>query len=83
MKVSKREGKVLEGTVISDKMKKTIVVVVTTKIRHIRYDRLIIKRKKYKAHDEENKAKIGNRVRIVECRPYSKEKRFRLLEILK
>lgn len=80
---NKFEGKIIEGTVISNKMKKTIVVITTTKLRHIRYDRLIIKRRKYKAHDEENKAKIGDRVRITEARPYSKEKRFRLIEVLK
>jgi small subunit ribosomal protein S17 len=78
----KHKGKVLEGVVVSNKMKKTIVVMVTTKLRHIRYDRLIVKRKKYKVHDEEQRAKVSERVRIVECRPYSKEKRFELLEVL-
>jgi small subunit ribosomal protein S17 len=81
--VLKHKGKVLEGVVVSDKMKNTIVVLVTTKLRHLRYLRLIITRKKYKAHDPENKAKVGMRVRIGECRPYSKDKRFRLLEIIK
>jgi small subunit ribosomal protein S17 len=64
-------------------MKKTIVVMVISKFRHPIYSRLIIKRKKYKAHDEESTAKIGDRVKITQCRPYSKEKRFRLLEVLK
>lgn len=83
MKKIKNKGRVLKGVVISDKMKKTIVVVVTNKLPHTLYNRLIIKRKKYKVHDEENTAKIGDRVKIVEARPYSKEKSFRLLEVLK
>ncbi|MDP2923917.1 MAG: 30S ribosomal protein S17 [Candidatus Omnitrophota bacterium] len=83
MKQNKGKAKTLEGTVISDKMKQTIVVRVTTKHAHPVYGRLIIRRKKYKVHDEEGKAKIGNRVKIVEGRPYSKEKRFRLLEVMK
>lgn len=78
------EGKrVLEGVVVSDKMKKTIVVTVTTKIAHPVYNRLVIKRKKFKVHDENNQAKVGDKVKIVECRPYSKEKTFKLLEVLK
>jgi small subunit ribosomal protein S17 len=83
MKSKSLAGKVLEGTVISNKMQKTIVVLVVTKLFHEMYNRLIIKKKKYKVHDEEGKAKTGDRVRIVECRPYSKDKRFKLLEIVK
>jgi len=83
MKSKKVKGKMLQGTVVSNKMQKTIVVIVVTKIFHALYNRLIIKRKKYKVHDEEGKAKIGDRVKILECRPYSKEKRFKLLEIVK
>lgn len=75
--------KILEGIVLSDKMDKTIVVTVTNRLFHPVYKKIIVKRKKYKAHDAENKAKEGNRVRIIECRPYSKEKRFQLLEIIK
>ncbi|MCK9614516.1 MAG: 30S ribosomal protein S17 [Candidatus Omnitrophica bacterium] len=75
--------RILEGVVLSDKMQKTIVVTVTTKISHPVYNRLVIKRKKYKVHDEEKKAKTGDRVRIVESRPISKEKCFKLLEVLK
>jgi small subunit ribosomal protein S17 len=78
----KHEGKILEGVVISDKMKKTIVVAVTTKFRHPTYGRLMVKRRKYKAHDENQRAKVSDRVRIGECRPRSKEKRFELLEVL-
>ncbi|MEI8350345.1 MAG: 30S ribosomal protein S17 [Candidatus Omnitrophota bacterium] len=83
MKKLKTKGKVLEGAVLSAKMKKTIVVTVTQKAIQNMYNRLVISRKKYKVHDEENKAKAGDRVKIVESRPYSKEKRFCLLEILK
>lgn len=75
--------RILEGVVLSDKMEKTIVVTVTTKLSHPAYDRLVIKRKKYKVHDEEKKAKTGDRVRIIESKPISKEKRFKLLEVLK
>ena len=83
MKSKTVAGRVLEGTVISNKMQKTLVVLVVTKLFHEMYNRLIIKRKKYKVHDQEGKAKPGDRVRIVECRPYSKEKKFKLLEIVK
>ena len=76
-------GKELEGIVVSDKMDKTITVLVKTKTSHKLYKRLQVKRKKYKAHDSENKAKEGDKVRIVEARPYSKEVNFRLMEILK
>ncbi len=75
--------RILEGVVLSDKMAKTIVVTVATKISHPIYNRLVIKRKKYKVHDEERKAKTGDRVRIVESKPISKEKRFKLLEVVK
>lgn len=83
MELKKAKKKVLEGIVTSDKMDKTIVVSVTKRYFHPLYKKVILRRKKYKAHDEENKAKAGNNVQITECRPYSKEKRFRLAEILK
>lgn len=75
--------KILEGVVVSDKMNKTVTVLTLRKFPHSAYKKLTIKRKKYKAHDEENKAKIGDKVKIVECRPYSKDKYYRLLEIVK
>jgi small subunit ribosomal protein S17 len=81
MSVSK--GKVLEGVVVSDKMDKTIVVKVVKKFLHPLYKKPIARRKKYKVHDEEKKAKVGDKVRIIESHPYSKEKYFRLMEILK
>ena len=76
-------GKVLEGLVVSDVNDKTITVMVRSKFSHQLYKRGSIKKKKYQVHDSENKAKVGDRVKIVESRPFSKEKTFRLLEILK
>ena len=78
-----KKGKVLEGKVIADKLDKTITVMVGMKLSHQLYKRAIAKRKKYKVHDEKNEAKVGDRVRIIESRPFSKEKRFKLLEIVK
>lgn len=76
-------GKILEGIVVSDKMQKTRVVVVVTRVAHAFYDRLVIKKKRYKIHDEENKCKTGDRVKIIECRPYSKDTHYKLFEVLK
>jgi len=70
------------GTVVSDKMKKTIIVRVTRISKHPKYSRLQKKYNKFKAHDEKNAAKIGDRVKIQETRPISKDKRYRLLSIL-
>ncbi len=71
------------GTVISDKMEKTIVVRVDSFAKHPTYKRIVHISKKYKVHDEEKKAKIGDRVRIAETRPISKEKNWRLIEVIK
>lgn len=71
------------GTVVSDKMEKTIVVKVDSLAKHPGYNRILRRSKKFKVHDEEKKAKIGDRVRIVETRPISKDKRWRLVEVLK
>lgn len=70
------------GTVVSDKNDKTIIVKVETKKKHPLYGKLVKVSKKYVAHDEENKAKIGDKVRIMETRPLSKTKRFELVEIV-
>jgi len=70
------------GKVTSDKMQKTIVVAVTTKKLHRLYKKYVTRVKKYKAHDENNDAHIGDTVRIVECRPLSKDKCWRLTEII-
>jgi len=70
------------GIVQSDKMNKTIVVSVETTTLHRLYKKYVVRIKKIKAHDEKNDAKIGDRVRVVECRPISKEKCWRLDAIL-
>ena len=70
------------GIVKSDKMDKTIVVTVETLALHPLYKKYVIRMKKVKAHDEKNDAKIGDRVRVIECRPISKEKCWKLAEIL-
>ncbi|OYW71917.1 MAG: 30S ribosomal protein S17 [Aerococcus viridans] len=74
--------KVLQGRVVSDKMEKTITVQVDTFKFHPTYGKRIKYSKKYKAHDENNSAKMGDIVRIAETRPLSKDKRFRLVEIV-
>ncbi|HLH43072.1 MAG TPA: 30S ribosomal protein S17 [Bryobacteraceae bacterium] len=71
------------GNVVSAKMAKTIVVEVTRRVSHPVYKRIVSKRKKFYAHDEKQEAKVGDVVRIVECRPLSKLKRWRLKEILR
>jgi small subunit ribosomal protein S17 len=73
--------KVYTGEVISNKMDKTVVVVVKRLAQHPDYKKTIKKISKFKAHDEENKAKIGDKVTIVESRPLSKDKRWRVLEV--
>ena len=70
------------GTVISDKMDKTITVIVETKKTHPIYGKRVKYSKKFKAHDEKNEAKIGDKVLIMETRPLSATKRFRLVEIV-
>ena len=74
--------KALEGTVVSDKMDKTVVVTIARTTRHPLYGKIIKVNKKYKAHNEDNAAKIGDTVRIRECRPISKDKKFFVEEIL-
>lgn len=75
--------KVRNGVVVSDKMHKTIVVRIRYSQLHPMYKRIITRHKKFKVHDEKNEAKLGDRVKIMETRPISKEKRFRLIEIMK
>jgi small subunit ribosomal protein S17 len=74
--------KVREGLVISDKTDKTVVVAVETRKVHPLYKKAIRITKKYKAHDENNSCTIGDKVKIVETRPISKEKRWRIIEII-
>lgn len=70
------------GIVVSNKMQKTIVVRVERKMKHLLYGKFIKRSKKYMAHDENNNAQIGDLVRIIETRPLSKRKRWRLAEII-
>jgi len=74
--------RVKQGRVASDKMDKTIVVVAETRVPHPVYKKIVRKSVRFKAHDERNEAKLGDLVRIAECRPMSAEKRWRLIEIL-
>ncbi len=77
-----KRRKVQVGLVVSDKMDKTVVVAVENRIAHPRYGKIVVKTKKYKAHDETNQCKQGDRVRIAETRPLSKTKRWEVAEIL-
>lgn len=70
------------GRVVSDKMDKTIVVAVEDNVRHPLYKKTVKRTTKFKAHDENNECKVGDRVLIMETRPLSKEKRWRLVEII-
>ena len=70
------------GRVVSDKMDKTIVVAVETKVRHPLYGKTVNRTTKFKAHDENNEANVNDRVLIMETRPLSKDKRWRLVEIV-
>ena len=74
--------KTREGVVVSDKMTKTRVVVIERVFRHPQYERVITRSKRLKAHDEQNASKVGDRVLIEETRPLSKEKRWRILQVL-
>ena len=77
-----RARKVREGLVVSDKMDKTVVVNVEDRVKHALYGKVLRRNIKLKAHDEENSAGVGDRVRIMETRPLSATKRWRLVEIL-
>ncbi|MFB0917877.1 MAG: 30S ribosomal protein S17 [Clostridiaceae bacterium] len=83
MEENKRKSrKTIIGRVVSDKMEKTIVVAVETKVRHPLYGKTVNKTTKFKAHDEKNEAQINDRVLIMETRPLSKDKNWRLVEIV-
>lgn len=75
--------KIFTGEVISDRMDKTIVVAVTRLTQHRVYKKTIKKVSKFKAHDEENKCKIGDKVKIIESKPFSKDKRWKVINIVK
>ena len=70
------------GVVVSDKMDKTITVSLSTRVRHPLYGKFITRTTKITAHDEENQCGIGDTVKVMECRPLSKDKRWRLVEII-
>lgn len=71
------------GTVVSDRMDKTVVVACERQFSHPVYKKIVKKTTRFKAHDEENKCGVGDRVKIMETRPISKDKRWRILEIVK
>ena len=87
---AKREGGAVErtsrktrvGMVVSDKMQKTVVVSIERRVQHPVYGKMVRRTKKLKAHDEQNEAKTGDTVRIMETRPLSKDKRWRVVEII-
>ncbi len=78
----RKARRVKQGRVASNKMDKTIVVVAETRVPHRSYGKIVRKSARFKAHDERNEANVGDVVRIVECRPMSREKRWRLVEIV-
>ncbi|SEG32555.1 SSU ribosomal protein S17P [Thermomonospora echinospora] len=74
--------KIAEGLVVSDKMDKTVVVAVEDRVKHRKYHKIIRRTTRYKAHDEANECGVGDRVRLMETRPLSATKRWRVVEIL-
>ena len=78
----RNDRKTREGVVISDKMDKTVVVAVVEKVKHPLYKKTVTRRKKFKAHDENNECGVGDRVAIVETRPLSKDKCWRVDHIV-
>ena len=74
--------KIREGLVVSNKMNKTVVIAIVERVRHPKYDKFITRTKKLYAHDEANDAKTGDKVRVVETRPMSKTKRWRVVEVV-
>jgi small subunit ribosomal protein S17 len=81
-KLERNSRRIKQGRVVSNKMNKTIVVLSETRVAHPIYKKIVRISKRFKAHDEQNSAGIGDVVRIAECRPLSKEKRWRLVEIV-
>ncbi len=79
MKTTTPHKRILKGTVVSDKMDKTVVVAVTRFVKHPKYQKYVKITKKYKAHDANNAHAVGERVSIQECRPLSKDKHFEVL----
>jgi small subunit ribosomal protein S17 len=79
---ARNRRKVREGTVVSTKMDKTLVVAIVDRVRHARYGKTVQRTKMLYVHDEQNDAGVGDRVRVMETRPLSKLKRWRLVEVL-
>jgi small subunit ribosomal protein S17 len=79
----RNQRKVRQGIVVSDKMEKTVVVAVQNLVQHPLYGRTVKRTSKFKAHDENNECRVGDTVRIMETRPLSAEKRWRVVEIVK
>ena len=79
---ARQARKVREGVVVSNKMEQTAVVAVVERVRHPKYNKFVMRTKKLYAHDEANDVNIGDRVRVMETRPLSKSKRWRIVEIL-
>lgn len=82
MESGRNARKIRDGIVVSDKMDKTVVVLVERRVKHPRYHKTITRSKRIQAHDETNEVGVGDRVRIVETRPLSKNKRFRVASVL-
>ncbi len=80
--MERAERKVRIGEVVSDKMDKTIVVAIADRVKHPLYNKVVKRTIKFKAHDENNECGIGDKVKIMETRPLSKDKRWRLVEIV-
>ena len=80
--IQRNSRKTRVGMVVSDKMQKTVVVSIERRVQHPVYGKMVRRTKKLKAHDEQNEAKTGDTVRIMETRPLSKDKRWRVVEII-
>lgn len=80
--LARASRKTREGLVVSDKMQKTVVVALERRVAHPIYGKIVTRTRNVKAHDEENSAKTGDKVRIMETRPLSKDKRWRVVEIV-
>jgi small subunit ribosomal protein S17 len=80
--VPRARRKVREGVVVSSRMDKTAVVAVVERVRHPKYNKFVLQTKKLYAHDEANDVNVGDRVRVMECRPLSKQKRWRVTDVL-
>ena len=82
MEVVRGYRKTRTGVVVSDKMDKTVVVAIKTKVRHPLYGKMVNRTRKFKVHDENNECGVGDTVKIMETRPLSKDKRWRVVEII-